>query len=446
LTAEAVVSSFVRQIKNVNPGINAVVQPEVFDDALNQAIEKDRELKRGDRIGPLHGVPVTIKECLETTGTLTTAGAPRYRDHVSTKDATVVSRLRDAGAIVLGKTNVPMLSAALETDNLIYKRTNNPYDLQRTPGGSSGGEAAILAASGSPLGIGIDAGASIRVPAHFCGVAGLCPSYGRVSTAGTWPPSENRGMMWYSAVGPMSRHVEDLALVLPIISGLDDRDPFTFALKAIDRSPVDITNLRIAYWIGDDNVQPSEDTRKTVDGVATFLREQRVNVMQIAPPFDLAKFSRLLIATVVGDDVTRWRQMIEENGGADDLLMQKQLDAFAMLLSDFSKKEKSDLRAQLPIARASVTASMSDFDAVICPVTKTPAVRHMESVNDISNFDYPGLMGISWSLPSGTVRCGTSADSELPIGVQVVGRPNREDIVLAILKMLERGLGGWRAP
>src|SRR5206468_3773652 len=166
--------------------------------------------------GPLHGVPITIKDTLETAGVICTGGTKGRANFVPKADATAVARLRAAGGIILGKTNVPELAGAAETDNLIYGRTNNPYDLARTPGGSTGGEAAIIAAGGSPLGLGTDAGGSIRWPAHCCGIAGLKPTRGRVPLTGTFPPAIGAiGPLWHA--GPLARYVEDLALMLPII-------------------------------------------------------------------------------------------------------------------------------------------------------------------------------------------------------------------------------------
>src|SRR5712664_4988443 len=186
LSSRVIVEAHLERIAKVNPKLNAVVQL-TAEAARKEADEADAALARGEIKGPLHGVPITIKDTLETTGVICTGGTKGRANYVPKTDATAVARLRAAGAIFLGKTNVPELAGAIESDNLVYGRTNNPYDLTRTLGGSSGGEAAIIAAGGSPLGLGTDAGGSIRIPAHFCGLAAIKPTSGRVPRTGQFP-------------------------------------------------------------------------------------------------------------------------------------------------------------------------------------------------------------------------------------------------------------------
>src|SRR6201747_2175475 len=222
LSSKAIVEAHLDRIAKVNPKLNAIVQL-TADAAGKEADEADAALARGQIKGPLHGVPVTIKDTLETSGVICTGGTKGRANFVPKADATAVARLRGAGAIVLGKTKVPELAGALESDNLVYGRTNNPYDLARTPGGSSGGESAIVAARGSPLGLGTDARGSIRVPAHFCGLAAIKPTSGGGPRTGQFPqPMGAREPVFH--VSLIARHVEDLALALPIISGPDYRD------------------------------------------------------------------------------------------------------------------------------------------------------------------------------------------------------------------------------
>ncbi|MEA2832536.1 MAG: amidase [Methylobacteriaceae bacterium] len=210
LTSQEIVAAHLERIAAVNPKLNAVVQV-TADAARNDAAEADAALARGEIKGPLHGVPVTIKDTLETAGVICTGGTKGRANYIPKADATAVARLRAAGAVILGKTNVPELAGALETDNLVYGRTNNPYDLSRTPGGSSGGESAIVAACGSPLGLGTDAGGSIRGPAHFCGLAAIKPTSGRVPRTGQFPrPMGARN--WVFHVSLIARKVEILLL------------------------------------------------------------------------------------------------------------------------------------------------------------------------------------------------------------------------------------------
>ena len=232
--------------------------------------------RRGNR-GPLHGVPVSVKDCYEVAGMPTTNGAPGLKDYVSQTDAVVVERMKKAGAIVLAKTNVPFLCCWYESSNLLHGRTSNPYDLERTAGGSSGGEAAMLAAGASPLGIGGDSGGSIRVPSHWCGIAGVYPSWGRVPVAGCHPQvAENKGPHFMSA-GPMARYVEDLALTLPLLSGPDCRDAFSFNMPLLSPQDVQLAKLRVAFftqWVNEYG-EAARPSAETVTAVETGSRDAR---------------------------------------------------------------------------------------------------------------------------------------------------------------------------
>src|SRR2546425_5503678 len=242
VSSQEVVEAYIHRIEAVNPQLNAIVQL-TAEAALAQAREADAAQARGEIKGPLHGVPITIKDSFDTEGVISTAGTKGRASYVPQQDATAVARMRAAGAILLGKTNLPELSLAYESDNLVYGRTNNPYDLSRTPGGSSGGEGAIIAAGGSPLGLGNDAGGSIRIPVHFCGIAGIKPTSGRVPRTGNFPgPGGAFDMIWQP--GPMARFVEDLSLALPIIAGVDGRDPSIVPVPLGDPKRVDLKTLR----------------------------------------------------------------------------------------------------------------------------------------------------------------------------------------------------------
>ena len=211
------IEAHLQRIDEVNPALNAVVYS-LAERALDEARQADAATVRGDATGPLHGVPTTVKEAWESAGIPCTGGTLGRKGFIGARDSTVVARLRAAGAIPIGMTNTPELSMAFESDNLVYGRTNNPYDLARTPGGSGGGGAAIIAAGGSPWEIGADLGGSIRLPAHFSGIAGIKPTVGRVPMTGYFPPSLGFMQMFCSA-GPMARHAEDLALTLRFLSG-----------------------------------------------------------------------------------------------------------------------------------------------------------------------------------------------------------------------------------
>ena len=224
VSAVKVAEAYLKRIEELNPKLNAIVQMDA-ERIRAEARQADKDLSKGVTKGPLHGVPFTIKECLLTKGIITTNGCPELRSYVPTEDATVVKRLKAAGGILIGKTNVPEMCFG-DTENLVYGTTNNPYRLEYSPGGSSGGEGAIIAAGGSPFGVGTDIGGSIRDPSHACGIAGIKPTSHRVPETGmlqTFPLAVGD----WNAIGPIARHVEDLYLVLRIISGPDGLDPHT---------------------------------------------------------------------------------------------------------------------------------------------------------------------------------------------------------------------------
>ena len=270
-SSKELVAEFLNRIETVNPRLNTVVQI-TAEEALKQASEADKLLARGETIGPLHGVPITIKDSIDTANVPTTWGTRGRTDFIPAQDATVVDRVRKAGAIILGKTNTPEFTLSFETDNPIYGRTNNPYNLDATPGGSSGGEAAIIAACGSPVGLGSDTGGSIRVPSHFCGLAGLKPSSGRVPRTGhAIPPGSLVDS--FTQIGPIARYVEDLAMVLPIIAGEDGSDPHVVPMPLNDPGKVDFQGMRAAVLKDNGIVTPDPETIEAVVATASVLSD-----------------------------------------------------------------------------------------------------------------------------------------------------------------------------
>jgi amidase len=280
LSSLEVVEAHLRCIQEVNPKLNAVVQL-TAETARTQARQADADLARGEVKGPLHGVPMTVKDSLATAGVITTAGTPGLAHFVPGQDATAVARMRAAGAILLGKTNCTELCRSGETDNQVYGRTSNPYDLTRSPGGSSGGEVAIIAAGGSPLGLGSDFGGSIRGPSHFCGIVGLNPTMGRVPRTGHIPPYG--GAFDTARIGPMARFVEDLILTLPIIAGVDWLDPTVVPMPLGNPSAVDLKTLRVAFYTDSGILSPTPETVGVVKNVAQVLSEAGIAVMDDRP-------------------------------------------------------------------------------------------------------------------------------------------------------------------
>ena len=281
VSSSEVVDAYIKRIEEINPKLNCVVQL-AAEQARSQARDADAALARGELRGPLHGVPMTIKDSIATAGVITTTGTLGLASYVPQEDATVVARVRAAGAILLGNTNVPELLWAGETDNLIYGRSSNPYDLSRTPGGSSGGEGATIAAGGSAAGLGSDGAGSIRWPAHCCGIAGLMPTSGRVPRTGHWPPL-NGALDSHFRIGPMARYVEDLGLVLGVISGVDWRDPHIVPMPLNDPSKVDLKSLRVAFFTDNGVRSPTPETAEVIRSAAKALSDTGLAVEEARP-------------------------------------------------------------------------------------------------------------------------------------------------------------------
>jgi amidase len=280
-----VVEAYLRRIEELNPQLNAIVA--VAPDVLAQARAAEVRIMRGESMGALDGVPLTVKDTIDTKGLRTTSGAiPRARN-VPHEDAEAVARLKAAGAIVLGKTNVSEMALTYESDNPVFGRTNNPHDLSLTAGGSSGGEAAAISACLSPAGLGSDMSGSIRIPAHFCGIAGLKPTTGLVPCAGHFPPTTGPYSLG-AALGPMARTVADLALILNVVAGFNGREsvsaPVARRAQEISRPKLLLRGWRVA-WYTDDGVSPvTESTRGAVQSAVGALEEAGLSVSEQLPP------------------------------------------------------------------------------------------------------------------------------------------------------------------
>src|SRR5919107_2854043 len=257
VSSTEVVAAYLRRIDQVNPAINAIVQ-RVDEQARAEARAADDALAWGETGGPFYGVPFTVKDIFDVAGVVSAAGLEERAAFVPQRDAVVVARLREAGAILLGKTNCPPGGTGVVTDNPLYGATRNPYDLDRSPSGSSGGEAAAIAAGASPLGLGSDSGGSIRTPAHYCGIAALRPTVGRVPNTGAY---ELPGGLTdpRSQIGPMSRWVEDLGPVLAIVAGVDWRDSGVIPMPLAGSACVELGGLRVACYADDGMAPPTPE-------------------------------------------------------------------------------------------------------------------------------------------------------------------------------------------
>lgn len=437
LSSEDLVRTCLDRIEAVNDDLNAVVQI-AADQALTRAREADAALARGEVWGVLHGLPMTIKDSFDTAGVVSTGGTKGRASFVPQRDATVVTRLRNAGAILLGKTNTPELTLSFETSNLVYGRTNNPYDLSRTSGGSSGGAAAILAAGGVPFDIGSDYGGSIRLPAHFCGVAGIKPSAGRVPRTGHIYPFGGVQDS-FQQIGPLARYVEDLAFLLPLIAGPDWIDPGVTPLPLPDPAKVDLASLRVSFHADNGIARPTVETIQTLRMVARDLSSAVRSVDEVRPP-GIEATLELALPLYFWDGGAAVRRMLRDAGTTEHTLQ---------LFTDSEPLSATQLDQQIEqwyAFRSAMHAFMEGYDAILCPVNAAPAVLHGATAlpDALAAFSYTFIWNLT-GWPGAVVRAGTSPEG-LPIGVQIVTRPGREDVALALARFVETAHGGYQRP
>lgn len=500
LAAAEVVEACIRRIEAVNPGLNAVVV-ERFDEAREEAERADGQRARGEPLGPLHGLPVTVKEAFFLEGTPSTGGLPARRNHRAPHDAPVLRRLRQAGAVVLGKTNVPELLLYLESDNPLYGRTNNPWDLERSSGGSSGGEGAILAAGGSPLGLGTDFGGSIRVPAHACGVHGFKPTSGRLTVTGTFDAELFPGQRAVlDQPGPLARRVEDLVLTLRVLL---DGGP-EMALPTFPRVPLGpaaaggVKGLRVAWFEDDGFFRPSPAVRRAVREAAAALAERGAVVEEWRPPgvpeamelylgilaADGAAWARRHLATPGRHDrrirdvarlavlpalVRRPVAGLLELGGQRHLARQlralgrRSAGAYWHLVRErelWMERFLAPFRGAFGGFDGGPPRGGDGFDALLCPPSAHPALTHGASyfLTGVASYTMAfNLLGIPAGVVAATrVRPGEETDRRrsrdvveraarrveagsagLPVGVQVAAPHWCDETVLAVMAALE---------
>lgn len=446
LTSEAVTTAHLARIAEVNSAINAVVQVRA-DTALEEARAADRTLAEGRTVGPLHGVPITVKDSFDTAGIVSTGGTLGRKGFVPASDATVVSRLKSAGAIVLGKTNTPELTLAYEADNLIYGRTCNPYDLSRGTGGSSGGAAAAVAACASSLDVGSDTAGSIRYPAHCCGVAGLKPTSGRVPRTGhiIGPGGLQQ---WLTAVGPIARRVEDLELALGVIAGPDGADPHVAPVPLRPSAQVQLEGRRAAVFVDTALARATADVRGVVDRAAQALAGAGVNVEQREMPDFERPFA--FFPRVFGADAAAGLEAFLAVLGTRERSPQVEGAISLMRPHAMSSAALCDLMLAVDAWRTQALRFMQDYDLVLCPAAADaappPVTDWLDPTVSWNPGIFPYLVPFNFlGVPVAAVRCGATA-SGLPIGVQCVARPWREDVALRAAAHLEATLGGWQPP
>ena len=444
-SAVEVVQAHLDRIDSVNPRLNAFVDVRARE-ALTEALAQDAAVAAGEPRGPLGGLPVTVKSAIEVAGVRCETGSPTRRGIVAGADAVVVSRLRAAGAIVIGTTNVAEMLMGYETDNPLYGRTANPWALDRTPGGSSGGESAAIAAGCSAGGIGSDGGGSIRVPAHFAGICGLKPTPGRIPGTGHQPPCLGPFSL-IGVVGPMARTVADVAALFSAIAGPDAVDPMAAPVAPhADGAP--LAGLRVGYFEDDGRVPVTGDTKRAVGAAARAAADAGCVVEEMLPAgLDRARelwevfFCRVALL------------ILEQpmNGAAVKLPILEQFLA-RHGNQPLSAADVTNAWIDRDVARAELLRQMDTHRVLICPVASIPAFRHGErtwsidgrTVNYLDAMSYTQWFNVLGN-PVAVVPVARSAEG-LPIGVQVVGRPFEEEVVLKIAAAIEQVCGTLRPP
>lgn len=441
VSATELVEAHLRRIEKVNPCLNAVAEL-LEETARESAARVDRQMAQGDPLPALAGVPFSIKDSIEVEGAVCTAGTlGRKSAAASMEDATVVARLRAVGAIPIARTNLPDLLFAFESDNLIRGRTNNPYDFSRTSGGSSGGEAALIAACGSPFGLGSDAAGSVRLPAHFCGIASIKPTSGRLPRTGHVPPAGG----WIESlwqIGPMARRVEDLSTLMPLLAAPDGRDHTVVGMPFGDPARVRLKDLRIAFFSDNGVVKAEPETVAVVQQAAGALDQEASRVEERRPP-GVEESYELEMRMIGPDGGDGLRAFLNGVGSTrTHPLLEgwlKKLEPYRTSIEGFGA-----FWAALDRFRARMFAFLEHYDAILSPVSAQAALPHGSSIEDrlFRGFSYTMTHNLT-GWPAAVVRCGQTS-AGLPIGVQIAARPWREDVALRIATHLESACGGWQ--
>jgi len=436
----------IRQIERLNPVLNAFAD---FDAERVRERARKHDAWRGSRDRrPLFGLPVTVKSSIATRGLKCEIGSLLRKGDVPHEDAVVVARLRAAGALILGTTNCPEFLMAYETDNLLHGRTSNPWDLTRSPGGSSGGEAAAIAAGMSAAGLGSDSGGSVRVPAHFTGICSLKPTPGRIPGRGHLPPCVGPFQI-LGAIGPMARTIADVALMFRLLSGQDVADPAGARVELREPGLEELRGNRIGFFEDDGLVPVTRETRAAVHAVAGVLREAGFAVEPFRP--------RTLEALR-----TVWNKFFVHCGamfyapviaGREEELSPifREFLGIAAMVSPLTAIELLNAWKELDLLRGKMLEEMKRYPVLLCPVASVPAFRHGERVWDVEGRTVEYLDAwryTQWfnalACPAAVVPVGSSPDG-LPIGVQIVARPYEDEIALGIAGVVDAAFG-YKAP
>jgi amidase len=434
----------IRQIERLNPKLNALVD---FD-ANRVRVQAQMLQESSAPRGPLYGLPVTVKSSIATEGYRCEIGSLLHKAEVPHTDAVAVSRLRAAGALILGTTNCPEFLMAYETDNLLYGRTANPWDLDRTPGGSSGGESAAIAAGMSAAGLGSDSGGSVRVPAHFTGICSFKPTPGRFPVRGHLPPCVGPFSV-LGAIGPMARTLEDVRLLFRILGGRDPIDPSSPPIEFREPSLEELRSQTIGFFEDDGLVPVTAETRTAIHAAANALREAGFDVEPFRPKM-LEPLRRLWWKLFVQCGAMFYAPAIR---GSEDKLSPifREFLAIAAAQKPFTPEQLLEAWAQLDLLRAKALEEFGKHPVLLCPVASIPAFRHGDRQWRIDGrtVDYlDAVRHTQWfntlAAPAAVVPVGRSPEG-LPIGVQIVAPPYFDEVALAIASVVDAAFG-YRVP
>jgi len=440
-----IVELHLKRIETLQPKLNAFVHLDP-EGAREQARAAENLVLRGAQLGPLHGVTLSIKSCIDVAGWPCPAGSLLRRDYVPKQDAPLASRLKAAGAILLGNTNTPEFLMAYETNNRLTGKTSNPWNLAHSAGGSSGGEAAAIAAGCSAGGVGSDGGGSIRVPAHFCGICGLKPTPGRIPATGHFPPGSG-AFSWIGVVGPMARTIADVRLLFEVMAGPDPGDALSAPVPLRAYRERELRGVRIGILESDALGVASPETRAAVEQGARLLGGRGF----LVEPFRLEGLDRALdlwwffFGPVIGN--------LFEHSIADDedqiSPMLREYLSYANSGGPITLDQFMKACTDRDFLRAEILCQMRDTPVLLSPVSTIPAFRHGEG-NYLPGTGYRDTMRFSqWlnltGFPGASVPLGLSNEG-LPIGVQIIGRPFEDELVLAVAEVIEQARGPWQAP
>ncbi len=444
LSPMEVATAHLERIEALQPKLNAFVHFDA-EAALEQARRAEETLRSGDAAGPLLGVPITLKSCIDVAGWPCPAGSLLRKDYIAEADATLTARLRAAGAILLGSTNTPEFLMAYETDNLTSGKTSNPWDLSRSAGGSSGGEAAAIASGCSAGGVGSDGGGSVRVPAHFCGICGLKPTPGRIPSTGHFPAGVG-AFSWIGVVGPMARTIADVRALFQVMAGPDPGDALSAPVPVTAVNDAQLKDLRVGILESDALGKVDAETAAALQRAANHLAAEGFVVEQ-QPLEGLERAIELwwfffgpAIAHLFGPTVA----------GHEDELSDIFREYMRFAEAPVTLDALLTACAERDMLRANILRQMRDVPILLSPVSATTAFRHGEGTwRPGAKQCYRDTMRLSqWlnltGFPGASVPVSVSAG--LPIGVQVIGRPHEEELVLAVAERIENGRGPWRSP